>query len=405
MSLRFPQPQPRLVFVLLLSTLLLAAASVLHYSAVEAQPGPQQITVYSPQTTFPVSLVEIKSQPYVGLVDLLEPLGTVEAHPDGKKYKLKFTAPGRVPVEAEFTDARGKAKLAKQNYNLPADFFLQNGRGYVSLSSVSEVLSHILSQEVQLHASAHRLFIGNVAMRFGAELRQGNPSQLVLSFPAPVNPSIANEPGRIRFTFRREAVVPSGSDMASYNDSLITGSVFAAHDGYAELDVMGTAPLMASYADNGKTIIVTAAPAPPPVATLPESPLQTPETTQTPSQPQAPSGPRFLVLLDPAHGGSDTGATITSSLMEKDVVLALARRVQHELNSRGILVGLLRTSDTPLTAGSTRGAGQCRSAGALRRAACRQHRTRRACLHLTAAGVHRFARWLSALGHGAGCVS
>jgi N-acetylmuramoyl-L-alanine amidase len=164
-----------------------------------------------------------------------------------------------------------------------------------------------------------------------------------------VNPSIANEPGRIRFTFRREAVMPSGNDTASYNDSLITGSVFAAHDGYAELDVMGTAPLMASYADNGKTIIVTAAPAPPPVATAPETAPQTPETAQTPSQPQAPSGPRFLVLLDPAHGGGDTGATITSSLAEKDVVLALARRVQRELNNRGILVGLLRTSDTPLT--------------------------------------------------------
>ena len=349
MSLRFPQPQPRQAWLLLLSTLLLTAASLLHHSNVQAQAGPPQLTVYSPQTTFPITLAEIKGQPYAGLLDLLEPLGSVDAHADGKKYKLRFTPAGGKPVEAEFTEARGKAKLARQNYDLPADFYLQNGRGYISLSSVGPVLTHLLGQEVQLHASARRLFIGNVAMRFALELRQGNPSQLVISFPAAVNPTIATEPGRVRFSFRREGVMPAGNDTASYNDSLITGTVFSAHDGIAELDVMGTAPLTANYADNGRTIIVTAAPAPPPVASAPLSAPQAPATPETAAQPKTPSGPRFVVLLDPSHGGSDTGSAITPSLAEKDVVLALARRVQRELTTRGIPVGMLRTSDTALT--------------------------------------------------------
>ncbi len=37
------------------------------------------------------------------------------------------------------------------------------------------------------------------------------------------------------------------------------------------------------------------------------------------------------MIIDPAHGGADSGASITASLVEKDVVLALARRVQREL--------------------------------------------------------------------------
>ena len=80
------------------------------------------------------------------------------------------------------------------------------------------------------------------------------------SFPSPVNPSIATEPGRVRFTFRREPVVSSGQDSFNFNDPVITGAVFAEHDGLAELDVMATAPLLANFADGGKTIIVAAAP-------------------------------------------------------------------------------------------------------------------------------------------------
>ena len=55
--------------------------------------------------------------------------------------------------------------------------------------------------------------------------------------------------------------------------------------------------------------------------------------------------PRFLVLIDPAHGGTEIGAAITPELPEKDVVLALARRVQHELGDRGIAAWLLRNGD------------------------------------------------------------
>src|SRR5581483_1031954 len=68
----------------------------------------------------------------------------------------------------------------------------------------------------------------------------------------------------------------------------------------------------------------------------------------TAPQPKPPSGPRFLVIIDPAHGGAETGAVITPTLMEKDVVLALGRRVQRELQSHGIAAGLLRNSDVAI---------------------------------------------------------
>ena len=159
-----------------------------------------------------------------------------------------------------------------------------------------------------------------------------------------MNPSIATEPGHVRFTFKREPVVSNGQDSVSFDDPVITGAVFAERDGLAELDVMATAPLIANFADGGKTIIVSAVPPPPSVATVPAPQLQVPAQIMTP-QPKAPTGPRFLVLIDPAHGGTDSGASITPTLVEKDVVLALARRVQRDLASQHIAAGMLRNSD------------------------------------------------------------
>ena len=324
------------------------AAMIARYATVQAQ-APNQLTVYSPQTSYSVSLIDIGGQPYAGLVELLEPLGSVDAKPDGKKYKLKFTAPGNRQVEAQFNDGKDKTKLRGQNYKLPANFVLQDGRGYIPLNSVTEVLSKLLVIPVQLHPSARRLFIGDVPMRFNLELDKSNPPKLIASFPSAVNPSIATEPGRVRFTFRREPVVSSGQDNFTFNDPVITGvAVFAEHDGLAELDVMGTAPLLASFADGGKTIVVAAAPPPPPPPPAPTPQAQAPAQTPTP-QPKPPAGPRFLVLIDPAHGGADSGASITPSLVEKDVVLALARRVQRELQSHGIAAGMLRNSDVAIT--------------------------------------------------------
>ena len=56
----------------------------------------------------------------------------------------------------------------------------------------------------------------------------------------------------------------------------------------------------------------------------------------------------FLVVLDPGHGGNDTGATVHSgatTLSEKQVTLELAKQVGAELMRRGVRVALTRNTD------------------------------------------------------------
>jgi len=81
----------------------------------------------------------------------------------------------------------------------------------------------------------------------------------------------------------------------------------------------------------------------------PTRPSQQEETQPTPPpEPPAPvavpSGP--VIVLDPAHGGTDTGARGEGGLAEKDIVLQMARTVRTQLAIQGYRVVMTRKDDS-----------------------------------------------------------
>jgi N-acetylmuramoyl-L-alanine amidase len=80
----------------------------------------------------------------------------------------------------------------------------------------------------------------------------------------------------------------------------------------------------------------------------PNNPEPTPPA-QGSEAPAPPPAPPFFVIIDPAHGGTDQGALLSPKLAEKDVNLALGRRLKSELHERGIQSRLLRDSDVTLS--------------------------------------------------------
>lgn len=78
-------------------------------------------------------------------------------------------------------------------------------------------------------------------------------------------------------------------------------------------------------------------------------PADSPRKDARPSLPMASRGPGaagLTVVLDPGHGGHDTGAVGPTGLMEKDVVLDLAWRLRRFLQERlGVRVILTREED------------------------------------------------------------
>src|SRR5215475_11136561 len=62
-------------------------------------------------------------------------------------------------------------------------------------------------------------------------------------------------------------------------------------------------------------------------------------------QPSATPGLFSIVTLDPGHGGQDSGA-MCGGLLEKDLTLDVARRIDRLLDSEGIATLMTRLGDT-----------------------------------------------------------
>ena len=63
------------------------------------------------------------------------------------------------------------------------------------------------------------------------------------------------------------------------------------------------------------------------------------------AQPSAAPGPFAVVILDPGHGGQDSGA-MCGGLLEKDLTLDVARRIDRLLDSEGVATLMTRLGDT-----------------------------------------------------------
>ncbi|MDW5264385.1 MULTISPECIES: N-acetylmuramoyl-L-alanine amidase [Acidobacteriaceae] len=72
-------------------------------------------------------------------------------------------------------------------------------------------------------------------------------------------------------------------------------------------------------------------------------PVQPPATKPPLTVPFTPK--RTLILIDPAHGGPDTGAHLPNDLLEKDITLAFNNRLRALLSANNFAVISTRTSD------------------------------------------------------------
>lgn len=312
----------------------------------------KRLTIYTAQTTFSVPVTEVQGREYVALMDIVQPLGQASAKVDGDKVKLRFRE-----NESQFQAGKSKAKVRGKNVEMGADALLDNGVLRVPVRGLAATLPGVLNQAVEVREQARRVILGGAATDFSADF-QSNPPRLVLHFSRPVNPSISSEPGRVHMVFSKDAVV-GGTATQNFGDKLITSASFTERNGAAELTVAGSAPLLASFSDDNRTITIAAAPqsvaqapkvAPTPSVPLPAPPSVAPVPTKPGEEPApAPSRPRFLVIIDPAHGGDDRGALLAAGVEEKEITLAFARRLRAALENDGVTSLLLREGDTNIS--------------------------------------------------------
>ena len=310
----------------------------------------KHLSVYSVAANYSLPLVQRDGRDYVGLLELLEPLGRVSAKAEGSKWRLHYNN-----VQSEFQVGKTRARVQDREADLGSKFLMENGRGLVPVGSLASLLPRILGGPVSLHEVANRLFIGNVATHFTASLAGDNPPRLVFHFSAPVNPSIATDNGILRMTFSREPLVGPASPTLTFGNKTIPSASYSESNGVSTVTVVAAAPVFATFGGDGRTITITptsapvqSTPAPATSAGQPAPATQQAAAATPPPVPVFPAPRRYFAVVDASHGGDDHGETLSSTLLEKDVTVAIARSLRQELESRGITTLVLRDSDANL---------------------------------------------------------
>lgn len=309
----------------------------------------KRLSVYSGAASYSLTVQEKNGTDYIGLLEILQPLGSVSARTDGRAWRLNYNG-----VDSEFTPGKTRARVQAQAFDLPGDFLLENGRGLVPVSSLPSLLQRFLGGSVNFHEASRRLFIGNVGVHFTAQVNKTNPPTLVMNFTSPVNPMIATEPGKLRMVFTREPLVPPGSQTLTFDSPAIPSAAYQENNGTAEITVSGPVPLFASFSNDGRTITITPAPQATAHAPVPAVPPAVPAPAGSPATPVA--GPtavaiaaQYFVVVDPSHGGDERGAALSDQLAEKEVTLAFALRLRQQLQARGFTTLMLREGDATMS--------------------------------------------------------
>jgi len=230
----------------------------------------------------------------------------------------------------------------------------------------------------------------------------------------------ASNPLQSASYLRQHATQPTSTDTLTFPQQL-TLLLFASASitalGQRDTPTQAPAPIVRTTPKPPQTDSTV----PPPHLTVshPVTPADTvaapkPDDTAKPVAPKPPEPPgaalaqlsaggfnRTLIVLDPAHGGGDTGSRINDQIVEKDVTLALAFRLRSLLAARGFTVVMTRDSDAAAPPSAT--AAPSAPAAPLSlddRAGIANHARPVACLllHATASGtgVHLYTSELDA---------
>lgn len=229
----------------------------------------------------------------------------------------------------------------------------ENDRWLVPIDFLTLGLSRLTGTEYRYRTGTSRIFAGNVQAPELVMNAQGlGPiTRLTIRVGAPVNISInRDDPSRTVLTLNRAPVDPL-REALDHKDPLVDAISFDDSDGTPRIIINTTgdvADVRATPAQGNEVYFIDFSRA----QTTQSEPAAAPPPVSAPPDPRRPLNRVRVVVIDPGHGGIDVGAE-RAGILEKELTLAMARRLRAALESRlGATVLLTRDSDIDLPAQS-----------------------------------------------------
>jgi N-acetylmuramoyl-L-alanine amidase len=296
----------------------------------------------------------INDQEYVGLDDLAamfqlsvreEALGALTVTYKGKTVLL--------------TPDQPLASIAGRVVSLPAPPVRQGRRWLVPVDFIARALALVYDTKIAIRRPSHLIIVGDLRVpRVQVRYDTNGPSngRLTIDTTPRATSTVMQEGDQLVIRFDADAID------VNYVNNAATPLAAAAAQGLLQA-VRVTDPVTLAFATGlrfggfkvatqpsdtsmRQTIDITSTVAqttetPPQAPAAPAAPVDTNPNLLTP----APAGLR-TVVIDPGHGGDDEGVRGAQGTKEKDVTLAVARRLKTALEARlGIRVVLTRDDD------------------------------------------------------------
>jgi N-acetylmuramoyl-L-alanine amidase len=331
---------------LLLSTLGVAVGG-LHWSIAQTpSPALRLLTREGART---LATVTQNNQEYVTLDDLAAAFGLTFTE-DRVTGGMTISARGRTII---LTADQSVVSVAGRLVSLTAAPTRQGARWLIPLDFLPRALGLALDTRIELRRNARLVVVGDLRVpRIVARVEAGTGSASVtFDITPPATVRLSTEPGRLLVTFDVDAVdlvlpsLPPQDFLQAMQPGdtpttvrLVTGPKFGVHRlTTSQPDASSSRAVIELLPPTTETLAAALPALPGPPADLP-NPLPVPST-----------GVR-TVVIDPGHGGDESGAHGGRGTIEKDITLSVARRLRTLIESRlGLRVFVTRDGDQTMS--------------------------------------------------------
>lgn len=274
----------------------------------------------------------------------------------GRDASVTLRSGGR---EVTLENGRSLFSAGGQLRALPAPVRVVGERTYVGPAAAATILAAALGQPAVWRAPYRALLIGAYEPpRFRVTNTVGPTSiESSLEFTKPAPWDIRREPNRLIVTFQADVVDTDFSSeslpgrivaAARFERGTPSRLIFDLGDRFAASHTVEKDPLHVSFVFDSTAANAGQAPGSPTSQGTSAAPAPPPSA----ARPQAPSRnfrKPIVLVIDPGHGGEDTGARGPAGRLEKDLTLAVARRVRAAaVDSLSVQAYLTRDTDIAL---------------------------------------------------------
>lgn len=294
----------------------------------------------------PISMVN--GREYVSGADLSGPFGLVLR--EDRAGGLVITSGARTVVVSL---TQGLASIDGRVVSLPAPAMRQGTTWLLPVEVIERALAPGASPRIDVRRRSSLIVVGSLSVPAVTARSEPLPNgtRVTIAVVPAVEQTVVNENGRLLVRLAADAL---DADLSAVAPSQVLNGARVVPPSTLEL---GLAPAFASYRaaeqrEGGQLRVVidilAAAPAAPPTdATAPAAPGEGTPSAPLDTPPLLPESTGLrTIVIDPGHGGTETGARGPSGTLEKHVVLSIARQLEAAIEGRlGIRVLLTRTGD------------------------------------------------------------